>query len=49
MVGRNDPPYGRIPGCPEMGMLLGEGNVAAPVFDATLIHADAALDAALAG
>jgi aspartate/glutamate racemase len=30
-------------------MLLNADNVAAPVFDTTLIHADAALDAALAG
>jgi aspartate racemase len=38
-----------ILGCTEVGMLLGAKNVAAPVFDTTLIHADAALDAALAG
>lgn len=38
-----------ILGCTEVGMLLGEGNVPAPVFDTTLIHVDAALDAALAG
>lgn len=37
-----------ILGCTEVGMLLGEDNVPAPVFDTTLIHADAALDAALA-
>lgn len=36
-----------ILGCTEVGMLLGAGNVAAPVFDTTLIHADAALEAAL--
>lgn len=36
-----------ILGCTEVGMLLNQGNVAAPVFDTTLIHADAALDAAL--
>lgn len=36
-----------ILGCTEVGMLLHEGNVPAPVFDTTLIHADAALDAAL--
>jgi aspartate racemase len=38
-----------ILGCTEVGMLLNAGNVAASVFDTTLIHADAALDAALAG
>jgi aspartate racemase len=38
-----------ILGCTEVGMLLNADNVAAPVFDTTLIHADAALDAALAG
>jgi aspartate racemase len=37
-----------ILGCTEVGMLLNEDNVPAPVFDTTLIHADAALDAALA-
>jgi len=36
-----------ILGCTEVGMLLSQENVAAPVFDTTLIHADAALDAAL--
>jgi len=38
-----------ILGCTEVGMLLNEGNVPAPVFDTAQIHADAALDAALAG
>lgn len=38
-----------ILGCTEVGMLLSEQNVLVPVFDTTLIHADAALDAALAG
>lgn len=38
-----------ILGCTEVGLLLGEQNVPAPVFDTTLIHADAALDAALGG
>jgi aspartate racemase len=38
-----------ILGCTEVGMLLSQDNVAAPVFDTTLIHADAALEAALAG
>jgi aspartate racemase len=37
-----------ILGCTEVGLLLDETNVAAPVFDTTLIHADVALDAALA-
>ncbi len=37
-----------ILGCTEVGMLLGEGDVAVPVFDTTLIHADRALDLALA-
>jgi aspartate racemase len=36
-----------ILGCTEVGMLLDASNVAAPVFDTTLIHADAALDVAL--
>jgi len=36
-----------ILGCTEVGMLLNEGNVPAPVFDTAQIHADAALDAAL--
>lgn len=38
-----------ILGCTEVGLLLDESNVPAPVFDTTQIHADAALDAALAG
>ena len=33
-----------ILGCTEVGMLLNQGNVTVPVFDTTLIHADAALD-----
>jgi aspartate racemase len=37
-----------ILGCTEVGMLLNADNVAAPVFDTTLIHADAALEMALA-
>jgi len=37
-----------ILGCTEVGMLLSQDNVPAPVFDTTLIHADAALEAALA-
>lgn len=39
---------GLILGCTEVGLLLGAGDVPVPVFDTTLIHADAALDAALA-
>jgi len=38
---------GVILGCTEVGMLLNEGNVAAPVFDTTIIHCDATLAAAL--
>jgi len=37
-----------ILGCTEVGMLLNAGNVPGPVFDTTLIHCQAALDAALA-
>ncbi|MDR3374133.1 MAG: aspartate/glutamate racemase family protein [Ancalomicrobiaceae bacterium] len=37
-----------ILGCTEVGMLLNAASVAAPVFDTSLIHADAALDLALA-
>ncbi len=38
-----------ILGCTEVGMLLGPANVPVPVFDTTLIHCAAALEAALAG
>ena len=38
-----------ILGCTEVGILLNQGNVAAPVFYTTLIHADAALEATLTG
>jgi aspartate racemase len=34
-------------GCTEVGMLLDERNAALPIFDTTLIHADAAVDFAL--
>lgn len=34
-------------GCTEIGMLLNEGNSALPIFDTTLIHADAAVNFAL--
>lgn len=37
-----------ILGCTEIGMLLDQSNVPAPVFDTTGIHCEAALDAALA-
>ncbi|WP_315703461.1 MULTISPECIES: aspartate/glutamate racemase family protein [unclassified Bradyrhizobium] len=36
-----------ILGCTEVGMLLDERNTPLPVFDTTLIHADAAVDVAL--
>lgn len=36
-----------ILGCTEVGMLLNQNNVRVPVFDTTLIHCQAALDAAL--
>ena len=36
-----------ILGCTEVGMLLNTDNVSIPVFDTTLIHCEAALDAAL--
>nr|WP_280141705.1 aspartate/glutamate racemase family protein [Rhizobium sp. NFR07] len=37
-----------ILGCTEVGMLLNQDNVGVPVFDTTLIHCNAALEAALA-
>jgi aspartate racemase len=36
-----------ILGCTEVGMLLNQENVGVPVFDTTLIHCEAALQAAL--
>jgi len=36
-----------ILGCTEVGMLLNSENVSVPVFDTTLIHCQAALDASL--
>src|SRR5215472_6726985 len=36
-------------GCTEVGMLLNEGNAPLPIFDTTLIHADAAVNFALGG
>jgi aspartate racemase len=38
-----------ILGCTEVGMLLGPANVAVPVFDTTLLHCAAALEAAIDG
>ena len=39
---------GVILGCTEVGLLIQEGDVPAPVFDTTQLHAEAAVDAALA-
>ncbi|MDQ0559913.1 aspartate racemase [Rhizobium mesoamericanum] len=36
-----------ILGCTEVGMLLNQDNVGVPVFDTTLVHCEAALQAAL--
>lgn len=38
-----------ILGCTEVGMLLNESNVSAPVFDTTLIHCESAIEMALGG
>jgi len=38
---------GVILGCTEIPLLLGEGDVGLPLFDTTLIHAEAALNSAL--
>lgn len=38
-----------ILGCTEVGMLLNQDNVPAPVFDTTLIHCQVVLDRALSG
>lgn len=40
---------GVILGCTEIGMLVGAGDVAVPVFDTTQLHATAAVEWALAG
>ncbi len=40
---------GVILGCTEIGMLVGEGDAAVPLFDTTRIHAEYAADWALAG
>jgi aspartate racemase len=37
-----------ILGCTEIGLLIGQGDTDLPVFDSTILHADAALDLALA-
>lgn len=38
---------GVILGCTEIGMLIGQGDTALPLFDTTLLHARAAVDFAL--
>jgi len=40
---------GLILGCTELAMLLSQGDVDIPVFDTTLLHAQAAVDFALTG
>ncbi len=40
---------GVILGCTEIGLLVGEGDATAPLFDTARIHAEAAADWALAG
>ena len=37
-----------ILGCTEIGLLIGESDTDLPVFDSTFLHADAAVDFALA-
>ena len=39
---------GVILGCTEIGMLIGPNDTELPIFDSTFLHADAALDLALA-
>jgi aspartate racemase len=39
---------GIVLGCTEVGLLIGAGDVAAPVFDSTRLHAEAAVELALA-
>ena len=34
-------------GCTEIGLLVGEGDAAVPLFDTTTIHAEKAVEAAL--
>ena len=44
---RRDGADGVIFGCTEIGMLLGQGDLAEPVFDTAVLHAKAAVDFAL--
>jgi aspartate racemase len=37
-----------ILGCTEIGLLVGAGDCQVPIFDTTRIHAEAAVDLALA-
>jgi aspartate racemase len=39
---------GVILGCTEIGLLIGPGHIDLPVFDSTLLHADAAIDFVMA-
>jgi aspartate racemase len=45
--GRRDGADAVILGCTEIGLLIGPADVDLPVFDSTLLHADAAVDFAL--
>ena len=47
-AGKRDGADGVIFGCTEIGLLIGPDDTDLPVFDSTLLHADAALDLALA-
>lgn len=49
IIGRlvDDGAEGVILGCTEIGLLVGQGDIAVPVFDTTLIHATAAVEYAL--
>jgi len=49
IIGRlvDDGAEGIILGCTEIGLLVGQGDIAVPVFDTTLIHATAAVEYAL--
>jgi aspartate racemase len=38
-----------ILGCTEIGLLIGQDDTELAVFDSTVLHADAALDLAMAG
>ena len=46
---RDDGIDGVIMGCTEITMLIGQDDFDMPVFDATRIHAEAAIDFALPG